>query len=81
MSKNSYGYVIVRWEVEPPQKENDVPEVTFTVLDAGKDKTEITAGTLKVYGKKIPKKTLENLGKLVTDAQYNQRHETPAVDG
>ena len=49
MLKNSYGYVIVRWEVEPAQ-ENDVPEVTFTVLDAGKGKTELKAGTLKVYG-------------------------------
>jgi len=81
MLKNSYGYVIVRWEVDPAKNENDVPEVTFTVFDAGKGKTEITAGTLKVYGKKIPKKTLENLGKLVIDAQYYQRHETPAVDG
>ena len=80
MSKNSYGYVIVRWEVEPPQKENDVPEVTFTVLDAGKGKTEVVAGTLKVYGKKIPKKLFANIGQAVTDAQYYQRHETPTVD-
>lgn len=81
MLKNSYGYVIVRWEVEPAPKENDVPQVTFTLLDAGKGKTELEAGTLKVYGEKIPRKTLMNLGGMITDAQYYQRHDTPAVEG
>lgn len=80
MAKNSYGYVIVRWVVDPPQHAGDYPEVTFTVLDAGKGKTEVGVGTLKVYGKKIPKDLHVKIGKAVTDAQYYQRHETPAVD-
>jgi hypothetical protein len=81
MLKNSYGYVIVRWEAKPAQEAGEKAEVTFTVLDAGEGKTERKAGTLKVYGNKIPNKTLEDLGKLVTDAQYNQRHKTSAVEG
>lgn len=80
MAKNSYGYVIVRWEVEPPQKAGDYSEVTFTVLDAGKGKTEVIVGTLKMYGKNMPKELIKKIGKAVTDAQYYQRHETPAVD-
>jgi hypothetical protein len=63
MLKNSYGYVIVRWEVDPAENVNDVPQVTFTVLDAGKGKTEKTAGTLKVYGKKFPRKPLRILAR------------------
>lgn len=80
MSKNSYGYVVVRWEQEPPQKPGAYSKVSFTVMDAGENKNDVFVGSLKMYGKKIPKNLLEKIGKAVTDAQYYQRRDDPTVD-
>jgi len=55
MSNNTYGYVVVRWEVEPAQKPGEYRSVSFTVLDSEKRKQEKYIGALKYYGEKMPK--------------------------
>lgn len=74
MAKNPYGYVIVKWEIEPSLKPKGYRGIKFSVMDASLEQSDKVIGTLKMYGKKIPKNLLENIGKAVTDAQYYQRN-------
>lgn len=80
MLKNSFGYVIVKWEATQSENEEGYAQVTFTVLDAEKGKKEKIVGHLKYYGEKIPRHLPGGLGRAIIDAQYYQRHETPPVD-
>jgi hypothetical protein len=79
MDNKLHGYVIVRWEDEPPEKEGGYHKITFTVLDAKKDEKnpdvyiDVPAGSLRLYGKKVPKNLYRDIGELVKEAQYYQR--------
>jgi hypothetical protein len=75
MTKKMFGYVVVRWEDEPPAKAGGYHKISFTVLDAIEGNKPALAGSLKHYGENIPVDLIPKIGKAVIDAQYFQRTE------